>query len=56
MKRKIKLTDKTTGKIIEGETTLRNTLHFEIQKNNRAHVFKNRKAYTRKTKYKNEEM
>lgn len=55
MKRKIKITDKKTGKTTEGEVTLRNTLHFEVQKTTRAHIFKNKKIYTRKKKHKNKD-
>ena len=41
-------------KIKVNQTSLPNKLHFEIQKNTRAIVYRNRKKYTRKTKYKNE--
>ena len=53
MKRKIKVVDKVSGKVIEGETEIRNLDHFDIQLRNRAQVFKNKKAYTRKKKHKN---
>ncbi len=52
MKRKIKLIDKIHNKVIESEKTIRNTLHFEVQKNTRAQVFKDRTKYTRKIKHK----
>ena len=31
----------------------RNELHFEIQRNTKAQVYRNRKKYTRKVKHKN---
>jgi len=34
---------------------VRNELHFEVQKNTRMNIFRNRKKYTRKTKHKNRE-
>ena len=52
MKRKIKVVDKVTGKTLEGETEIRNTLHFDVQRKTRAHIFKDRKKYTRKKKHK----
>lgn len=55
MKKKIKITDKQSGKTTEGEIELRNTLHFLIQKNTRAQVFKAKNgkgSYTRKQKHK----
>lgn len=52
MKRKIKLIDKINNKVIESEINVRNTLHFEVQKNTRAHVFKDKTKYTRKIKHK----
>ena len=53
MKRKIKVIDKVTGKTLEGETEIRNTLHFDVQRKTRANIFKNKKLYTRKRKHKN---
>ena len=53
MKRKIRITDNVSNKVVEGEMTLRNTLHFEIQQRNHACVFNNKKTYTRKEKHKN---
>lgn len=53
MKRKIRITDNVSNKVVEGEMTLRNTLHFEIQQKTRACVFNNKKTYTRKEKHKN---
>lgn len=53
MKRKIKVVDKVSGKTEEHEFEVRNLDHFEIQRKTRAHVFRNRKAYTRKKKHKN---
>lgn len=52
MKRKIKIIDKVSGKVIEKEIEIRNQDHFEIQLKNKSHVFKNRKKYTRKLKHK----
>ena len=36
-------------------TKLRNELHFDVQRNTRANVFKDRTKYTRKRKHKNKE-
>ena len=52
MKRKVKVVDNISGKIIIGEIELRNKDHFDIQLKNPAHIFKNKKKYTRKLKYK----
>ena len=52
MKRKIKLVDKISNKILEQEVTVRNTMHFEVQKNTRAQIFKDKTKYTRKVKHK----
>ena len=56
MKQKIKITDKTTGKSLEGETEIRNQDHFEVQRKARAHVFRDRKLYNRKVKHKKVEV
>ena len=56
MKQKIKITDKTTGKSLEGETEIRNQDHFEVQRKTRAHVFRDRKLYNRKIKHKKVEV
>ena len=56
MKQKIKITDKTTGKSLEGETEIRNQDHFETQLKTRAHVFRDRKLYNRKVKHKKVEV
>ena len=52
MKRKVKLVDKINNKVIEQEVTIRNTMHFEVQKNTRAQIFKDKTKYTRKVKHK----
>lgn len=52
MKQKIRIIDKTTGKIFENEIELRNRDHFETQLKTRAHIFRNRKLYNRKVKHK----
>ena len=52
MKQKIKVVDKVTGKVLEGEIEIRNQDHFEVQKKTRAHIFRNRKLYNRKRKHK----
>ena len=36
------------------DITVSNELHFEVQKRTRAHIFKNKKKYTRKRKHKEE--
>ena len=56
MKQKIKITDKTTGKSLEGETEIRNQDHFEVQRKTHAHVFHDRKLYNRKVKHKKVEV
>ena len=53
MKQKIKIIDNVTGKTLESEKEIRNLDHFNVQLRTRAHVFKNRKKYTRKKKHKN---
>lgn len=45
---------KETIHIKVDQTKLRNELHFEIQKNNRSNVFRDRTKYTRKKKHKGE--
>ena len=52
MKQKIRIIDKTTGKIFENEIKLRNLDHFATQLKTRANIFRNRKLYTRKVKHK----
>ena len=53
MKRKIKIIDNVSGKVIEGEKEVRNEMHFDVQRKTRAHVFRDRTKYTRKVKHKN---
>jgi hypothetical protein len=52
MKQKIKIIDKVSGKVLEKEVEIRNQDHFNVQLKNKAHIFKNRKKYTRKLKHK----
>ena len=52
MKQKIRIIDKTTGKIFENEIEVRNLDHFETQLKTKANIFRNRKLYTRKVKHK----
>ncbi|MBO7079736.1 MAG: hypothetical protein J6W64_08020 [Bacilli bacterium] len=52
MKRKVKVNDKQTGKVIEGEVTIRSFDHFQGQLRNPHIVQRNKKKYTRKQKYK----
>ena len=52
MKQKIRIIDKTTGKIFENEIEVRNLDHFATQLKTRANIFRNRKLYTRKVKHK----
>ena len=56
MKQKIRIIDKTTGKIFENEIEVRNLDHFETQLKTKANIFRNRKLYTRKVKYKKVEI
>ena len=37
------------------DLTLRNEMHFEVQRNTKAQVFKDKTKYTRKRKHKNKE-
>ena len=37
------------------QTKLRNELHFDVQRNTRANVFRDRTKYSRKKKHKNKE-
>lgn len=58
MKRKIKIIDNVSGKVIEEETEIRNLDHFEVQRRTRAHVFKAKKgkgSFRRFPKHKNKE-
>ena len=52
MKQKIRIIDKTIGKILENEIEVRNLDHFETQLKTRVNIFRNRKLYTRKVKHK----
>ena len=52
MKQKIRIIDKTTGKIFENEINVRNLDHFAVQLKTRANIFRNRKLYSRKVKHK----
>lgn len=52
MKQKIRIIDKTTGKIFENEIEVRNLDHFETQLKTKANIFRNRKLYSRKVKHK----
>ena len=52
MKKKIRIIDKKSGKTFEKEVNVRNQDHFATQLKTRAHVFRNRKLYTRKVKHK----
>ena len=52
MKQKIRIIDKTTGKIFENEINVRNLDHFAVQLKTRANIFRNRKLYNRKVKHK----
>lgn len=52
MKQKIRIIDKTTGKIFENEIELRNWDHFAVQLKTRANIYRNRKLYSRKVKHK----
>ena len=56
MKQKIRIIDKTTGKIFENEIKVRNLDHFATQLKTRANIFRNRKLYTRKVKHKKVEI
>lgn len=56
MKRKIKIIDNVSGKVIEEETEIRNLDHFSVQLKERAHVFRPKKgkgSFRRFPKHKN---
>ena len=52
MKQKIRIIDKTTGKIFENEINVRNLDHFAVQLKTKANIFRNCKLYNRKVKHK----
>ena len=56
MKQKIRIIDKTTGKIFENEIKVRNLDHFATQLKTKANIFRNRKLYNRKVKHKKVEI
>ena len=56
MKQKIRIIDKKSGKTLEKEVNVRNQDHFEVQRQTRAHVFRDRKLYNRKVKHKKVEV
>ena len=56
MKQKIRIIDKTTGKIFENEIKMRNLDHFATQLKTRANIFRDRKLYNRKVKHKKVEV
>ena len=58
MRKKIKIIDNIstngkTAKVIEKEVVVRNEDHFKAQLANKAKIFRNKKLYSRKAKYKN---
>ena len=53
MKQKIKIIDNVTGKIVVSEKEIRDLDHFEVQLRTRAHIFRDKKKYSRKKKHKN---
>ena len=58
MKRKIKVIDNVSGKVLEGEKEVRNEMHFDVQRKTRAHIFKPKKgkgSFKRSAKHKNKE-
>jgi len=52
MKRKIKVVDNISNKVLEKEVEIPNSLHFEIQKKTKMGIFRDRTKYTRKRKHK----
>ena len=52
MKRKIKVIDKKTGKVLAGEVSVSAYDKFQGQLRNTASVQRNKKKYTRKVKHK----
>lgn len=57
--KKVNYTTSPSGKVTlhlnPNDIVVRNTMHFEIQRNTKAHVFKDKTKYTRKRKHKNQE-
>lgn len=51
MKRKIKVKD-FNGKVTENEVEVPNKFHFEVQRNTRMNIFRDKTKYTRKQKHK----
>ena len=51
MKQKIKITD-FDGKVIEKDVERPNKFHFEVQRNTRMNIFRDKTKYTRKQKHK----
>jgi len=45
--------ERITMKIKVDQSKLRNEMHFDVQKNTRMHIFRDRTKYTRKKKHKN---
>lgn len=58
-KTKIDYTKSPNGKITlhinPNDLTIRNEMHFDVQRNTKAQVFKDKTKYTRKRKHKNKE-
>ena len=56
-KNKVKFEKTSSGKIVihldPKDITVRNEMHFNIQKNTKAQVYKDKTKYTRKKKHKN---
>ena len=56
-KQKVQFKKTSSGKIVlhinPNELTVRNELHFEVQKNTKAQVYKDKTKYNRKKKHKN---
>lgn len=52
MKRKVRIIDNVNREEIVSEKEIPNKDHFEVQLKTKAHIFRDRKKYTRKIKHK----
>lgn len=53
MKRKIRIVDNISKKVVEKEVNIPNKMHLDAQIRYRANIHKDKTKYTRKTKHRN---
>ena len=53
MKRKIRIVDNISKKVVENEVNIPNKMHLDAQIRYRANIYKDKTKYTRKTKHRN---